>query len=115
MKIIIESPHFTVNEQLQHYVIKKVSKLAHFDERLIKSEVLLKLDNSGTDDNKVCEIRVNGDQKNLFASSRSIAFEDAITQVVHALEKQLRKQKVSARRDGKTIEINNDLNQNEAD
>ena len=111
MKIIIESPHFTINEQLQSYTLEKVGKLAHFDEKLIKSEVMLKLDKAEADDNKICEIKVTGDKKNLFASRSSRTFEDAIIQVIHALEKQLRKQKVVARHDGEKLEINNDLDQ----
>jgi putative sigma-54 modulation protein len=113
MKIIIESPHFTVNEQLQEYTMKKAGKLAHFDERLLKCEVLLKLDKSAKDDNKICEMKATGDKKSLFASSRSLTFEDAITDVVHALEKQLKKQKTTARRDGKKLEITNDLEETE--
>jgi putative sigma-54 modulation protein len=109
MEIIIESPHFTVNELLNDYTIKKVGKLAHFNERILKSEVFLKLDKSATDDNKICEIKVHAPQKSLFASSKCLTFEDAITVAVHALEKQLKKQKIQARRDGKKLEISSDL------
>ena len=113
MKIIIESPQFTVNEQLQEYTIKKAGKLSHIDERLIKCEITLKLNNSDTDDNKICEIKVSGDQKNLFASGRNQTFEGAITEVIHAIEKQLKKEKVKARRDGRKIEIGSEANEEE--
>lgn len=93
MEIKIESPHFTVSTHLNQYVTDKVSKLEHLDERLIRSDVYLKLDKSSTDDNKICEIKVIAPRKSIFASRRSITFEDAITQSVHALEKQLRKRK----------------------
>lgn len=109
MKIIIESPHFTVTHQLQSYTMEKAGKLVYLDERLMKCEVMLKLDKSDTDENKICEIKVSGDKKNLFASCRSLTFEDAINQVIHALEKQLRTQKISARHDGKKLEISSDL------
>lgn len=111
MKIIIESPHFTVTEQLQNYTMEKVGKLAHMDERLMKCEVMLKLDKSDTDNNKICEIKVTGDKKNLFASCRRLTFEDAITHVIHALEKQLRTQKLTVRHDGKKLEISGELDQ----
>jgi len=105
MEIIIESPHFTIDEQLQDYTMKKVGKLTHFDEMLLKSDVLLKLERSGTDDDKVCEIRVKTHHTDLFASSKNQTFEEAITQSVHALEKQLKKHKLQARRDGKKMDI----------
>ncbi len=93
MEIKIESPHFKVSKQLNQHIAEKVGKLEHLNERLIRSEVCLKLDKSSTDDNKVCEIKLVGPMKNLFASSRCMTFEDAITETMHALEKQLRKQK----------------------
>jgi putative sigma-54 modulation protein len=93
METKIESPHFTLSRELNDFVNAKVGKLEHLNERLILSEVCLKLDNSSTDDNKICEIKVFGPQIDLFASQRSITFEDAITETIHALEKQLRKEK----------------------
>ena len=93
MQIIVASPHFTVSIGLNEYVIQKVKKLEHLNQRLIRCDVFLKLDKSGTDDNKVCEIKVSGSGKSIFAGSRGLTFEDSITQTVHAVEKQLRKQK----------------------
>src|SRR5580692_5693727 len=113
MKIIIESPHITDNSLLQTYEMEKATKLAHIDERLVKCEVMLKLENSSTDDNKICEMSVVGDGKKLFASERSKTFEDAINRVVHALENQLRKQKITPRHSGKKIEMDNDYDLNE--
>jgi putative sigma-54 modulation protein len=104
MEIIIESPHFTLDRQLQEYTLQKVGKLAHFDEKLLKSEVLLKVEKWGADENKVCEIKAKAHHADLFASSKSATFEDAIIQSVHALEKQLKKHKTLARRDGKKMD-----------
>lgn len=93
MEIIIESPHFKVSETLNTYINNRVGKLEHLNERLITSEVCLKLDNSSTDENKICEIKVFGPQIDLFASEQCSTFEDAVTETVHALEEQLRKNK----------------------
>lgn len=93
MEITIESPHFTVSQQLNDFVTAKVSKLEHLNERLILGEVRLKLDKSSTDDNKICDIKILGPRIDLFASYRCMTFEDAITEAIHALEKQLRKEK----------------------
>ena len=105
MKTIIESPHFTINDLLQKYVLKKTDKLTKLNERLIKCHVLLKLDKSNTEENKVCEIKVDGPQKSLFASCQGLTFEDTITQTIHAVEKQLRAKKEKPRRDGKKLEL----------
>ncbi|HXB12980.1 MAG TPA: ribosome-associated translation inhibitor RaiA [Bacteroidia bacterium] len=108
MNIIIASPHFIVTEKLQAYTIEMADKLTHFDSHLIKCNVLLKIENSSTDDNKVCEMTATGDKKKLFASSRCTTFEEAVKNVVLELESQLRKQKVSARRDGEKMKMDSD-------
>ena len=93
MNIIIESPHFTVNTLLEEYVTKKVSKLANLNDRLMRAEVVLKLDKSDSEDNKICEIKILAPRKNFFASCKCSTFEVAVNEVVHSIEKQLRKQK----------------------
>jgi putative sigma-54 modulation protein len=108
MKITIASPHFIVTEKLETYTMEMAAKLSHLDARLVRCDVLLKIDNSSTNDNKVCEMNVAGDKKKLFASSRSNTFEEAIANVIHELENQLRKQKVLPRRDGEKMEIDTD-------
>jgi putative sigma-54 modulation protein len=105
MEIKIESPHFTVGEQLNDYIINRVGKLEHLNERLIRSEVCLKLDKSATDDNKICEIRLVGPQKNLFASTRCMTFEDAVVETVHALEKQMGKEKTKNEKGREKMEV----------
>jgi putative sigma-54 modulation protein len=111
MKIIIESPHIILTEQLQDYTMEKAGKLAQINGHLLKCEVLLKLDNSSTDDNKVCEMKVSGDKRRLFASSRNKTFEESVTQVIHELEKQLGERKLAPRGSGEKIEMNIDHSQ----
>ncbi len=105
MEIKIESPHFTVSQQLNDFTKAKVGKLEHLNERLMVCEVYLKLDKSSTDDNKICEIKVLGPQIDLFASQRNATFEDAVTEAVHALEMQLKKAKTKREKGRDTIEI----------
>jgi putative sigma-54 modulation protein len=108
MNIIIASPHFIVTEKLQEYTMEMAAKLSHLDSRLVKCDIILKIDNSSTNDNKVCEMIVVGDKKRLFATSRTQTFEESIANVIHELENQLRKQKVSPRHDGEKMEMDTD-------
>jgi putative sigma-54 modulation protein len=105
MKIIIESPHFTVSTHLNKYTTVKVQKLAHINDQLIRSDVFLRLDKSNTDDNKICEIKVFAPGHNFFARRQCLTFEDAVTQVIHALEKQLGKQKTKWEGSKKEMQI----------
>jgi putative sigma-54 modulation protein len=108
MNIIIESPHVTLSEKLQEYIVEKAGKLAHIDEHLLKCDVMLKLDGSTTDENKVCEMILSGDKKRLFASSRNKTFEESVAHVIHELEKQLGERKKAPRGNGEKIEMNSD-------
>ena len=105
MKITIESPHFTLSQGLTDYTNTKVNKLKQINERIILAEVCLKLDKSSTDENKICEIKAFGPQIELFASHHCMTFEDAIIETMHALEKQLRKQKTKRKNSRDKIQI----------
>jgi ribosomal subunit interface protein len=95
MEVIVESPHFIVNPSLEVYVRKKINKLNHFNNRLLRARVILKLDKSDTECNKVCELTLVAPRKNLFAIHNAITFEDAIIESVRSIESQLKKQKTS--------------------
>jgi len=113
MKINIQSPHFTLNSTLNKYVISKVSKLAVFNERILKCDVYLKLDKSDTDLNKVCEIKVSAPEKNLFATARALTFEEAVNTTVNAIEKQIRKRKTKREGDNDILEMHEPASANE--
>lgn len=105
MEITVESPHVTLSEHLNNFILEKVNKLTHLNERLITSEVSLKISKSATEENKLCEIKVLGPHVDLFASHQAKTFEDAITETVHALEEQLRKSKTKKEKSHDKIEI----------
>jgi putative sigma-54 modulation protein len=105
MEITIESPHFTLNQVLNDYIKTKAGKLEHMNERLILCEVCLKLNHSSTDDNKICEIKILGPHIDLFASHHCNTFEDAVTETIHALEKQLRKEKTKKEKGREKMQV----------
>ena len=93
MEIKIQSLHFKANVLLQEYVLKKVNRLSHFNERIISGDICLKLDKSSKRDNKVCEIRLSIPGNDLFAKRQCDTFEKATNETVEALQKQLRRNK----------------------
>ena len=105
MKITVQSPHFTVSYMLNKYVTDKVNKLATYNSRILRCEVCLKLDKSDTDLNKVCEIKVIAPEKNLFASTKGLTFEEAVNLTVNAIEKQITKRKTKRNGNNDIIEM----------
>ncbi|MEW6468753.1 MAG: ribosome-associated translation inhibitor RaiA [Bacteroidota bacterium] len=93
MNITIQSPNVTIDEALDAFIRDKVEKLSRFEDRIVAAEVFIKLDHSGTDENRVCEVRLSVPGNDLFAKSTAPGFEQAIAETVDALERQLSKRK----------------------
>jgi putative sigma-54 modulation protein len=93
MTINIQTLDFTAKKELNDFIHEKVNSLSRIREDIISAEVALKLDKSTTDENKICDIRLVIPGNDLFAKRNARSFEEAIKDVVTALEKQIIKQK----------------------
>lgn len=93
MKVNITSVHFKTDVKLENFIEKKVNKLSGMIEGVMGSEVVLKLDNSESRENKIAEIRLQIKGHDLYAKKQSNTFEHATDTAVDALKKQLEKYK----------------------
>ncbi|MCK9219444.1 MAG: ribosome-associated translation inhibitor RaiA [Bacteroidales bacterium] len=97
MKVKINSVHFKVDKKLEDFINDRMEKLHIFFEGVIGSEVILKMDNTETRENKIAEIRLLIKGYDLFAKKEALTFEAAIDQATEALRKQLVKHKEKVR------------------
>jgi putative sigma-54 modulation protein len=95
MKMIIQTPHFTADKKLNDLVRRMVRKLAPLSDRIIEVQVCLKIEESGTDENKFCELKIVIPGNDLFASRHASTFEDAILRSVEAVRHQIKRWKDS--------------------
>jgi len=94
MQIKMHSVRFDADEKLIGLVEGKLQKLEQFHDRIISSEVFMRLEHDSVErENKVVEIKLNLPGKDLFAKKNSRSFEDAADQTIEALRKQLIKYK----------------------
>lgn len=94
MQIKMHSVRFDADEKLIGVIEDKLQKLEQFHDRIISSEVFMRLEHDSVDrENKVVEIKLNLPGKDLFAKKNSKSFEDAADQTIEALRKQLIKHK----------------------
>jgi len=93
MKVIIQTPDFKAQKTLIDFTKEHVEKLAVFNDRIHEGRVCLKIDTSDKGENKVCEIKLVVPGNDLFASRQSNSFEDAISQTMDALKRQLERWK----------------------
>ncbi|MBR9922797.1 MAG: ribosome-associated translation inhibitor RaiA [Bacteroidetes bacterium] len=97
MKLHVESVQFKADQKLLDFIEKKVSKLNTFFDRIVETEVILKLENSGQVKDKIAELKVHVPGDTLFASETDKTFEAAVEAVVDVLKRQLKRHKEKLR------------------
>jgi putative sigma-54 modulation protein len=93
MDINIQSIHFDADIKLIDFIKKKLSKLESMNNKVINTEVFLKLDNAVDNSNKITEIKLHLPGKTLFAKEQCKTFEEATDLSVESLRRQLSKLK----------------------
>jgi putative sigma-54 modulation protein len=89
----IQSVHFDADKKLIDFINEKVSKLTQFHDAIIGSDVILRVENASTQDNKAAEIKLHLKGSHLFAKKQCTTFEEAVDTAVDALRTQIQKHK----------------------
>jgi len=97
MKVKIQSIKFDADQKLLDFIEEKVSKLDQYYDGIIAADVVLKLEKSSNDENKVAEIKLMIPGNDLFAKKKSKSFEESVDSSVEALRAQVRKRKEKAK------------------
>ena len=93
MIVNIHSIHFDIDNDLEEFIEKKVNKLLKLDNKIISSDIFLKLSKAESYSNKIAEIKLKYPGSNFFAKRQSDTFEESTTQVFQALRKQILRNK----------------------
>jgi putative sigma-54 modulation protein len=97
MDVKINSVHFKADRKLEEFIREKLQKMPNFYEGVMSAEVMLKVVNSETRDNKIAEMRLIIRGYDLFAKKQAKTFEEATDMAVEALRKQLVRHKEKVR------------------
>lgn len=93
MDIEVKAIKFDATDKLHEFIQKKVSKLDKFCDNIRKVEVSLKVVKPATAQNKQASIVIALPGEEIFVEKVSDTFEEAITQSMPVLERQLVKYK----------------------
>lgn len=94
MTVNIHSVHFDADTKLLEYVNSKIKKLTHFQDRIIKVDVFLKLDNVVHQiKDKVAEIRVHIPKHEFFVKTSSKSFEESFDDSLESVITQIKRKK----------------------
>ncbi|PTN07619.1 ribosome hibernation-promoting factor, HPF/YfiA family [Mangrovibacterium marinum] len=92
MNVTVNAIHFTADQKLVDFAVKKTSKLDTFFDGIISAEVVLKVVRPEIANNKLAEIKISIPSADyLFAKKQGDSFEEAIDLSLDALKKQLSK------------------------
>jgi len=94
MNVNIQTVRFNPDVKLTDYVVRKLSKLKTFHDRIIKVDVYLKLDNVvHTIKDKIAEIRVQIPRYQFFVKCSSKSFEESFDNALDSLVTQIKRKK----------------------
>lgn len=92
MEITIQSVNFETSSSVNEYINKKLGKLAHHAD-IRTAEVQLKVLTTSDKANKEIGIKLQVADEQFYASKVAEVYEDAVSQCVDALERQILKSK----------------------
>ena len=94
MNVNIETVHFTADAKLIDHVNKKVQKLSTFHDRIIRTDIFLKLDNLAHNiKDKIAEIRIYVPRHSFFVKSCSKSFQESFDTALDSAVNQIKRQK----------------------
>jgi putative sigma-54 modulation protein len=98
MKVNVHAVNFTVDKKLVDFVQERLAKLEKYYDRVISSDVFLKLENTSDKENKTVEIKILVPGDEFIVKKTNKTFEEAADLASDALERVLvkRKEKLSS-------------------
>lgn len=97
MKVNTQSVNFEADQKLITFIQKRMDKLDQYYDKIIKSDVFLKVKNTKDKENKIVEVKISVPGDSLVAKKACKTFEEGADSVVSSLERQLKKRKEKLR------------------
>lgn len=97
MKVHTQSVNFTADRKLVNFIQKRMDKLDSFYDRVIHSDVYLKVENTSEKENKIVEVKVHVPGDEFVVKKQCKSFEEAVDNAASSLERVLLKRKEKLR------------------
>jgi len=93
MKVNAQSVNFNADSKLLEFVQNRLDKLETFYDKVISSDVYLKVENTSSKENKIVEIKLDIPKDKFVVKKQCKTFEEAIDSACGSLERKLKKTK----------------------
>ncbi|SDM94003.1 ribosome hibernation-promoting factor, HPF/YfiA family [Kriegella aquimaris] len=97
MKVNSQSVNFNADVELINFVQHRMDKLETFYDKVISSDVYLKVQKTSAKENKIVEIKLNIPRDKFIVKKQCKSFEEAIDSACSSLERKLIKRKEKLR------------------
>ncbi len=97
MKVNIQAVNFNVDKKLIDFTQERIDKLEKFYDKIVSSDVFLKVENTSDKENKIVEIKINVPGDDLMVKKIGKTFEEAVDSCTSSLERVLVKRKEKLR------------------
>jgi putative sigma-54 modulation protein len=97
MKVNTQSVNFVADQKLKDFIQKKMDKLEMFYDKVIYSDVYLKVENTSAKENKIFEARLSVPGDEFIVKKQCKSFEEGADSAVQSLERQLKRRKEKLR------------------
>ncbi len=93
MKVNVQAVNFTVDGKLVDFVQERVDRLEKYYDKVVSSDVFLKVEKTSEKENKFAEVKVHVPGDDLIVKKQCKTFEEAVDLAVESLERSLVKRK----------------------
>ncbi|WP_348798493.1 ribosome hibernation-promoting factor, HPF/YfiA family [Flavobacterium adhaerens] len=97
MKVNVHAVNFNVDKKLVDFVHERMDKLEKYYDRVVASDVFLKVEKTSEKENKIVEIKINVPGDDFLVKKQCKSFEEAVEQSAESLERLLVKRKEKLR------------------
>ena len=97
MKVNVHAVNFTVDKKLVDFIQERLSKLEKFYDKVVSSDVFLKVEKTSEKENKIVEVRIHVPGDDFMVKKQCKSFEEAIEISAESLERLLIKRKEKIR------------------
>lgn len=97
MKVNTQSVNFNANPKLLNFIQKRMDKLDLYFDKVIQSDIYLKVERTSAKENKFFEVKVKIPGDSLIVKKQCKTFEEGVDVAVASLQRQLKKKKEKLR------------------
>ena len=97
MKVFVQSVNFNADKELVVFVERKVATLEKYYDKVVDSEVFLKVQQTSGKENKLVEVKINVPGDEFMVKKACKTFEEGMSLAVDSLKRQLNKRKEKQR------------------